>query len=229
MIPTSPANALGPYARVIRQVLIDVVRSRHERSAEAHQVMETRYAIAYGGMWRDLLDDIHEALTGRGFQSHKMLPGGYQVPVVNNCLVYVCRLPDSPDAVSSFASSPTRKNGFTAQPPEAMLFKPGYFEGDESHNDASEESELHRALRAVPDTMPVVLVTVQSSPLQLQSIRWGIAMLDESGAVNLRGQELLWEPESGVDTEVSEVESFDQGTPVVPPVELREQKDRPDA
>ena len=40
----------------------------------------------------------------------------------------------------------------------------------------------------------------------------------------LRGHEVIWEPDTGVDGATSKVESFDSGTPVVPTVELLERK-----
>lgn len=48
-------------------------------------------------------------------------------------------------------------------------------------------------MEAVRDKMPVVLVMVWSTPRQLQSIEWAVAVLDDSGKVELRGRESLWE------------------------------------
>ena len=69
--------------------------------------------------------------------------------------------------------------------------------------------------------MPLVLVMVESTPRQLQSIDWAIAVLDEAGKVELRGRECIWEPEFVADDAASDVESFDSGTPVAPVVELQ--------
>jgi hypothetical protein len=78
--------------------------------------------------------------------------------------------------------------------------------------------------------MPVVLVMVESTPRQLHSIEWAVAVLDGEGKVELRGQEIIWEPEPVADGKASVVESFDSGSPVEPKVEAREQEgSAPDA
>lgn len=221
----SPADALGSHATAVRDLLVEVVRNRHDLAADAHQAAATRYSLGFGTQWRDLLDDAREALTQRGFPVHKLPPAGYRIPVVNECLVYVWRIPEAPDALSKFASSPTRKNGFAAPPPPPMLFDPSFMDGEQAAaTDAVDDSGLGRALMAASVTMPVVLVMVQSTPRQLQSIQWGVAVLDENGKVEVRGQESIWEPEVVTATDATEVESFDSGTPVVPTVALQEQE-----
>lgn len=228
MVSHSPADALGSHAPGVRDLLVEVVRSRHDLAAEAHQASESRYAMGFGSQWRDLLDDTQEALADRGFQSHKLAPAGYELPVVNDSLLYVWRVPGIPDAVSEFASSPTRKNGFAAQPPDPMLFEPGFGDEPEPDDEVSEdtdEAKVERLVRAVGDTMPLVLVMIHSSPRQLQSIEWAVAELDEgTGKVKLHGHEVIWEPEADVDGAASDVESFDSGTPVAPAVELQKQE-----
>ncbi len=226
MLPLSPAEALGSHAHGVRDLLVEVVRSRHDRAAEAHLASGSRYSMGFGSQWRDLLDDAKEALADRGYQSHKLSPAGYELPVVNDCLLYVWRVPGTPDAVTDFASSPTRKNGFSAQPPDPMLFELGF--GDEpDHDGASEDAEevkVERLVRAVGGSMPVVLAMVHSSPRQLQSIEWAVAELDDTGKVKLHGHEPIWEPEVNVDAVAADVESFDRGTPVEPAIEPREQE-----
>lgn len=231
MVPESPADALGSHSSGVRDLLVEVVRARHNRFADGHQASESRYAMGFGSQWRDLLDDAQEALRDRGYQSHKLAPGGYTLPVVNDCLTYVWRVPDVANAVSLFASSPTRKSGFTASPPPPMLFEPNSAGDAELVNVTKEEAQLERVVRAVGDTMPLVLIMVQSSPRQLQSIEWAVAELDhETGKVQLHGRETIWEPESKVDDVATDVESFDSGTPSGPTIEPREQEEtEPDA
>lgn len=231
MVLHSPADALGSHASGVRDLLVEVVRSRHDRAADAHLASGSRYSMGLGSQWRDLLDDAQEVLADRGFQSHKLAPAGYELPVVNDCLLYVWRVPGTPDAVSEFASSPTRKNGFAAQPPDPMLFEPGFGDEPEPDDEASDEADVKRLVRAVGDAMPVVLVMVHSSPRQLQSVEWAVAELDEgTGKVKLHGHEAIWEPETDVDGAASDVESFDRGTPVAPVVELQKQEGtQPDA
>ena len=160
MVSDSPVDALGAHASGVRDLLVEVVRSRHDRSADAHQTSGSRYAMGFGSQWRDLLDDTRDEVTKRGFQSHKLTPGGHEVPVVNDCLVYVWRVPDNPDAVSKFAASPTRKAGFFATPPPAMLFEPTFSEAVEPLEDGPETAETASMLGALQETMPLVLVMV---------------------------------------------------------------------
>lgn len=224
MVPNSPADALGRHAPTVRDLLVQAVRSRHSRFAEAHEISKSRYGMAFGMQWRDLLDDAHEALRGQGFQSYKLPPANYKLPVVNDCLVYLWRVPEAVDAVASFASSPTKRNGFSAQPMDPMLFDLALLGGPEPVENQDENVELKRVAREVGDTMPLVLVTVRSSPRQLRSVEWAIAELDPAtDEVVLRGQEAIWEPEPITAEESSDVESFDSGTPVAPAVELQKQ------
>lgn len=226
MVPDSPVDALGAHALGLRDLIVEVVQARHGLAAEAHQVSESRYAMGFGSQWRDLLDDTRDALRDRGFRSCKLAPGGHEVPVVNDCLLYVWRVPNSPHAVSEFASSPTRKNGFRTATLDPTLWEPSLVDEPEPVQKVSEEGELGPVLRAVGDTMPLVLVMVESMPRQLQSIEWAVAMLDDAGKVQLCGQERIWEPEIVADEAASVVESFDSGVPVAPVVELQKQ-DRP--
>lgn len=124
MVPDSPGTALGAHAVSVRDLVVEVVASRHDREAEAHQLKGSRYAMGFGSQWRDLLDDTNDALTERGYLSRKLMPAGYELPVVSDCLLYVWRVPNTPDAVSRFASSPTRRNGFVASLPDPTLFRP---------------------------------------------------------------------------------------------------------
>lgn len=224
MVPLSPVAALGSHASGVRELVAEVVRSRHDHAAEAHQAAATRYGMGFGTQWRDLLDDTHEALRDRGFRSHKLTPGGHKLPIVNDCLVYVWRVPEIADTVSKFASSPTRRNGFHAPPPDPVLFEPSFADEGEPADDAP-ESELERVARMVGDVMPLVLVMVHSSPRQLQSIEWAVAEFHEAtGDIKLHGQECIWRPEIKVDDATANVESFDSGTPVAPTVELQKKE-----
>lgn len=227
MVPHSPADALGSSAAGLRDLLIKIIRARHGLAAEAHVVSESRYAMGFGSQWRDLLDDTCEALKGRGFRSCKLAPGGHKVPIVNDSLVYVWRMANNPNAVSEFASSPTRKNGFMTAPPDPTLWEPSLADDPEPVHDASDQSEIGPMLRAVGDTMPLVLVMVESTPQRLRSIEWAVAVLDGDGKVQLRGQECIWRPEPAAYDAASDVESFDSGVPVAPVVELQKQDRTP--
>lgn len=233
MVSASPADALGSHARDVGPLLVDTVQSVHDRFAEAHQVSGSRYAMGFGSQWRDLLDEVQVALTDRGYRTHKLLPGGYRLPVVNDCLVYVWRVPGSVGTASSFASGPTRLNGFTAKVLDPMLFEPGFTGEPEPGPDASspEDTELEDVVRAVGDIMPLVLVMVRSSPRQLQSIDWAVAELDaDIGKVTLHGTESIWELELNGDEAATDVESFDSGIPDGPTIKPQEQEGtQPDA
>ena len=226
MVPGSPAEALGSHAPGVRGALVEVVRSVHERFAEAHLVSRTRYGMGFGSQWRDLLDEAHDGVTKYGYQTHTLTPGGHKIPVVNGSLVYVWRVPDDPNAVSKFASSPTRQSGFDAEQPPAMLFEPAFPGADaaEEGEDGTDTAETEAMLEAVRETMPLVLVMVFSTPRQLQSIEWAVADLDGNGKVTLHGQEGIWEPEFVAADLASDVESFASGTPIEPVIEPREQE-----
>lgn len=225
MVPDSPFQALGSHAPGVRDLVVEVVRAVHGRFAEAHLVSRSKYAMGFGSQWRDLLDETHDALTERGFQSHTLAPGGHKVGLVNDSLVYVWRAPDDPNAIRDFASSPTRQSGFITSPPDPMLWEPSLDEqGFEVSDNSSDIAETAALMAAVNDTMPVVLVMVHSTPRQLQSVEWAVAVLDGDGKVQLRGHEAIWEPEVLAGGSASNVESFDSGAPVVPVVELQEQE-----
>ncbi len=226
MVPDSPVDALGCDAVGLRDLLVDVVRARHDRAVEAHLVSESRYVMGFGSQWRDLLDDTREALDGRGFRSCKLVPGGHKVPVVNGCLVYVWRVPNVPNAVGEFASSPTRRSGFVAPPLDPMLWEPSLSDEQEQVDDDNPGDEVGSVLSSLGDAMPLVLVLVDSTPQRLQSIEWAVAVLDDAGKVTLRGRESIWMPELGTDGAASDVEPFNSGTPVTPVLEIRKQ-DRP--
>lgn len=228
-MPDSPSDALGVQSDGVRDLVIEVVRAVHDGFAAAHLVSGSRYGMGFGSQWRDLLDEAHDELVGRGFDSHKLAPGGHRVGVVNGCLIYVWRVPEDPKAISNFASSPTRRNGFVAPTPPAMLWEPT-FDDDvdpvERSVKSGEEESTAALMAAVGDPMPVVLVLVHSVPWQLQKIEWAVAELDADGKVELRGRNTIWVPERASGDAASDVESFDSGTPSIPVVKLQIQ-DRP--
>lgn len=223
MVSDSPAEVLGSQAPALRDLLVETVRARHALAAEAHLVSESRYAMGFGSQWRDLLDDTRDALRDRGFRSCKLAPGGHEIPVVNDCLVYVWRVPNDPNAVSEFASSPTRRNGFTTAPLDPALWEPTLTAEPEPAQDTVEQDRIGPVLKAV-DAMPLVLVMVESTPRRLQSIEWAVAVLDSEGNVELRGQESMWEAEHATDETATGVEPFNSGAPAEPKVEPREQE-----
>ncbi|OLT38998.1 hypothetical protein BJF85_07130 [Saccharomonospora sp. CUA-673] len=234
MIPASPVEAFGSHAQQVRGLVVGAVHSCHARFAEAHQVSGSRYAMGFGSQWRDLLDDVQVALRGRGYRTYKLPPAGYKLPVVNDCLVYVWRVPDAADVATSFASSLTRVNGFSAPLLDPTLFEPGFDVEPESGSTASStgEADLRRVVQASADVMPLVLVLVESSPRQLQSIKWAVAELDEgSGEVRLHGEESIWAAsESNAVGGAVDVESFDSGAPDGPVIEPHGQEGmEPDA
>ena len=224
MAPESPAVALGTEAVALRDVLVEVVRTRHARSADAHVVSESRYAMGFGSQWRDLLDDTRDVLRERGFRCITLSPGGHSIPVVNDALIYVWRVPNNPNAVSEFASSPTRKNGFVTPPLDPTLWEPTLSGEPVPADDTAADGEISPVLLAAGDSMPLVLVMVESTPRALQSIGWAIAVLDGEGKVELRGLEAMWEPEPATNDATARVESFDSGVPVEAKVEPRKQE-----
>lgn len=235
MIPDSPADAFGSYAATVRELVVDVVRIRHGYAADAHQAAHTRNTRGYSTLWQDLLVDVQEAFLGRGHDLHRLAPAGHKVPIVNSCLVYVWRVPFSGNPVH-FASSPTKMACFDASFPEPTLFGPDLMDASaptdlESASEPGQAVDLEAVMIAMNGKMPVVLVKVYSSPRQLQAIDWAVAELDrESGEVSFRGEETIWQAEPAAESDTSDVESFDSGTPIPPAIEPRKQEDTdPDA
>lgn len=227
MVLSSPAEALGEHESVARNLIVELVRDRHERTADAHDAANTRFGILFGSQWRDLLRDSCDAFKDRGFGSYKLAPGGYSLPVVNDALVFVSRLPDDEDAVRGFASSVTRVNGFFVQP-RLEMFGESFIDGADEIRNPDELARFEKLVKAAGAVMPVVLVLVHSSPRQLTSIDWAVAEY-RLGSVYLHGKETIWSQEfAGAETAV-DVESFDSGTPAVPVVALQAREASPDA
>ncbi|MFD1376086.1 hypothetical protein ACFQ4U_07035 [Micrococcus antarcticus] len=229
MVPDSPADALGRYADTVREVVTNLVRRRHGYAADAHQAAHTRNTRGYSTLWQDLLIDVQEAFQSRGHDLHRLAPAGHKVPIVNDCILYVWRVPATSDP-AHFATSPTKMSCFGAPLPDPALFGPDFSGvGDSSTDDLTAQSDsfgdLEAVLSSMEGMMPVVLVMVNSSPRQLQSIEWAVAELDlESEEVRLRGEATIWQPEHVAEPDSSEVESFDSGAPVIPVLEPREQE-----
>ena len=108
------------------------------------------------------------------------------------------------------------------QPLDPTLWEPDLSEKAEPVEETPEDGEIASVLLAADDTMPLVLVEVESTPRQLQSIDWAVAVLDDEGKVELRGRETIWASELVLDAAPA-VESFDSGVPVAPVVELQKQ------
>lgn len=225
MVVASPVGALGPHAGDVSSLIVQAVRNLHARFADAHQASGSRYAMCFGSQWRDLLDDVREALNGRGYRTYKLPPAGYRLPVVNDCLVFVRRVGGVNDSAANFASSPTRVNGFSAPMLDPTLFEPGLTGDLEPVATVEEQTELDHALQEMDPFMTLVLVTVHSSPSQLQMIEWAVAERDDkTGEVRLHGQEKIWQPEASTGRPATDVESFDSGFPRGPVLEPREQE-----
>lgn len=224
MVLSSPAEALGDHATLARELIVELVQDRHDRSVEAHDAANTRFGILFGSQWRDLLRDSCDAFKAHGFGSYKLTPGGYSLPVVNDALVYVTRLPDDAEAIEDFASSKTRAGSFFVQP-TLDLFGDSFIEGgSEAGNtqarSAEERERFEKLVKAAGAVMAVVLVMVYSSPHQLSSINWAIAEY-RAGLVHLHGKDTIWSHDFAGEGVAVDVESFDSGVPEVPVVELQ--------
>ncbi|MDN5985572.1 MAG: hypothetical protein L0H88_07620 [Propionibacterium sp.] len=226
MHPAATAGeVLGGHARATAELLVETIRGTHARFAEAHVVSGTKYGNCFGTQWRDLLDDVAVAFERRGYRTYRPPMAGYRLPVINDCLVYVWRLRESRTDVSSFASSPTRENVFSTPMLAPMLFEP---EVDPESGEAqtAEAAELEQIIDAATEAvMPLVLVTVRSSPRQSPVIEWGLAVRDsDTGEVRLLGGEMLSVPEPQASRAAASVEPFDSGVPTPPPLEPRKQE-----
>ena len=72
------------------------------------------------------------------------------------------------------------------QPLDPTLWEPDLSEKAEPVEETPEDGEIASVLLAADDTMPLVLVEVESTPRQLQPIDWAVAVLDDEGKVELR-------------------------------------------
>lgn len=222
----TPSDALGRHADRARRLIAETVLIRHEQAAAGHVASGTRYGNAFGAQGRDLLDDVDETFRAEGFDTIRVKPAGYKLPVVNNCLIFPWRVPGKADAIATFASSKTRRGCFDEpSPPDTLFDLPGAdtlvaSDGLGAASRADEES----LVRAIDLPMPVVLVLVHSSPSRIASVEWAVATLNESGRVVLHGPEEIWTPESDPGVSAFEVESFDSGSPDLPDIALRPQE-----
>lgn len=216
MVPGSPAEALGHHADLVRKEVIETVRDRHGQATEAHRASGSRYNNGFGTQWRDLLDDVYEALKAHGYQPYKALGSSQSLPIVNDCLVCVWRRSGDP---SHFASSPRRERYFNVPPADPALFNLA------EATDEEKILNLQSSIRELPEVMPVVLVIVDSVPNHLRSIKWAVAELDkETEQVKLCGGEDIWLPETVSTPAAPKGDSFDSGTPTSPEIKPRTQE-----
>lgn len=215
---TTPAEALGEHAGMARELIIDVVQARHESAADGHDAAKTRFLSFFGSQWRDLLCDARDAFKERGFDVHKLTPGGYSLPIVNDALIFVARIPDGVDVGRDFASSKTRMSSFFARR-EPQLFGNSFMGGGEEARNADELERFEKMVEAAGAVMPVVLVMVHSTPRQLSSIDWAVAEY-RVGEVHLHGEESIWSEDFAGERVDIDVEAFDSGVPEAPVVAL---------
>lgn len=220
MNPQSPDEALGGHAEIARQLVVDLVRTRHDLAAEAHAITQSRSAAGFATQWRDLLNDAESAFKAKGHRLHTLRPGGYRVPVVNGALVYVWRVRDTAEAVAHFPSSPTRLGAFDVPSPDPTLFD-GVFTEEFAVVDPDDDSRVEALQAAVREALPVVVVLVWSTPRQLRLIEWALGKVDAEGNMELLGREALWRPEQVTVVEQASVDAFDSGAPEVPVVAIR--------
>ncbi|QCR42096.1 hypothetical protein C1N74_16005 (plasmid) [Microbacterium sp. SGAir0570] len=218
MAYNTPAEAFGEYASMARELIIEVVQTRHDSSADGHDAAKTRFLNFFGSQWRDLLCDARDAFKERGFETYKLSPGGYRVPIVNDALLFVTRVPEGVDVVRDFASSKTRVSSFFARR-DPELFGNSFIDGGEEARNADEVERFEKMVEAAGAVMPVVLVMVHSTPRQLSSIDWAVAEY-RSGQVHLHGEESIWSDDYAGEGIDFDVESFDSGVPAAPVVGL---------
>lgn len=214
----TPAEALGAHERMARELIVEVVRSRHESTVDGHDAANTRFLNFFGSQWRDLLCDARDAFKERGFATYTLRPGGYRVPIVNDALLFVTRIPEGIDVVRDFASSKTRVSSFFARR-EPELFGNSFIDGGEEARTADELERFEKLIGGAGAVMPVVLVMVHSTPRQLSSIDWAVAEY-RSGQVHLHGEESIWSPHFAGEGVNIDVESFDSGVPEAPVIVL---------
>lgn len=222
MAYNSPADALGEHAEMARELIVDIVHARHESAADGHDAANTRFLNFFGSQWRDLLCDARDAFKDRGFEAHKLTPGGYWLPIVNDALIFIARIPEGADVAHDFVSSKTRMSSFFARRDLGLFGKSFMDGGDEAAHTADELDRFEKMVQAAGAVMPVVLVMVHSTPRQLSSIEWAVAEY-RAGEVHLHGEESIWSGDFAGEGLGVDVESFDSGAPAVPVVALQTQ------
>jgi len=213
----TPAEALGEYYDVVCAVVVDLVRARTNNMIEANAPANSRYGMAFGSQWRDLLADSVDAFNARGFPIEKLAPAGYEVPVVNGCLVYVCRKPNG-RSKAAFASSATRRGGLDLVTDSQYRLE---YE-DQIEFDELRSTDLNEMVRRAPRSMPFVVVYVESSPNGLSSIVLAVLTLNPDGTTQFNHEEEILGVAEVTDAgATTTVVAFDSGAPVKPLIEPR--------
>lgn len=218
----TPTDLLGQNAEWVKQMLVSVMRKNHNQFASAQEESRSRHALVYGAGWRDLTDEVAQVFKQAGFHTHRIKPAGYEIPIVNECLIYAWRKPES-TRLSAFASSQTKRGLFDVPNWQQALFEPKTGRDDTDYR-YEEELEIKDLLTNVNRNRPVIVVIRESTPQSLQSICWAIAEFDaDEREVNYRGWETLWSPDLAHEELDLNEESFDSGLPESPLVEPRKE------
>jgi len=224
-------ETFGTYGPHIREQVAEMVKAEHEASLDAQEASGYRSRSIYGEFWRGLLEK---------FEAFGELPGArlvrpgeapYQLPVVNDVVLFPWRYAKSRKAefaTTRFATSDARIAVSSLRAPsvqtelELGLPDPGMNE---------EERRLLAALHAddpVISSNRLVLVAISSSVSGLFSAEWGEATLNAAGFIEWIGSpEGLLQLPLSKPASTSPSSSFTDGVPPnkFPDAELDETAD----
>lgn len=216
----SPAEALGEYAELVKTVVIKLIQDRTDQMMEAADAAQSRYGMVFGAQWRDLHADAAEAFHDQGYDVVRLRPAGYDVPVINNSLVYLWRKPNGRNKDTCFATSQTRRDALALSPNLQLRLE---YDGDEPiEGEVVTATDLNRIIANAPKTMNLVVIRIMSSDRGLDAISWAVVTPVADGTVRFNHEETLWTPALAATTATADNAAFDSGEPIKPALEPRE-------
>jgi hypothetical protein len=181
----------------VRELVPTIIRSAHDRMADAQSAAEMANAGVYGQVWLKCLKEF-ESVLGRlpSARLVKIKRATYKLVSINDVILFPWRYArDGAVEIKSrqFAGSDARRGVFlmTSSRSDAQLPIP--FEHPELTAEEARyvEEEQRALLTAMAQHQRVVVVGFASSPASLYDVQWGEAVLAEDGKLELLNPESL--------------------------------------
>lgn len=191
MCSAGPRAIFGDRTSELSEAIVDSVRDTHDRHAAAQDLIDATSQRAYGSsMWATLPKDLCAAVS-RGFldaTSTVCSGGGYSVPVLNGCLIYVWRPAGgkSPDEAEFFTSG-VRDGLFDVHARQTTLFEDL---GADPSAGGPDLEELVDEADAQQQTVVLVAVTARSERLHV--IEWGQIKKSDDDQLVWIGREVIF-------------------------------------